>query len=253
MTLKLQSQKILSYSGLVGLLLLMALSFVIFKSYKHEKRTKSIIELEKQKSDDLLLNILPKEVADELKIKGRANAKEFDNVTVMFVDFVNFTIAAEKMNPQELVDELDSCFRGFDKIITDYHIEKIKTIGDAYLSVSGLPKADPDHAINVINAAKEIIAFMNERKKLPGSKISGLRIGIHSGSVVAGIVGAKKFAYDIWGDTVNTAARMEQNGEAGKINISQTTYELVKDNIACQYRGEINAKNKGLLKMYFVT
>ena len=211
-----------------------------------------IIEAEKKRSDDLLLNILPAEVAEELKDKGSAAAKHFEHVTVMFTDFVNFTTASEKMQPQQLIDELDACFIAFDGIIGRYNIEKIKTIGDAYLAVTGLPKADPQHAVHIIKAALEITAFMDKRKEQMGDNTFDVRIGVHSGSVVAGIVGIKKFAYDIWGDTVNVAARMEQNSERGHVNISGTTYELVKDHFDCRYRGKISAKNKGDMDMYFV-
>lgn len=210
------------------------------------------LKTEKQKSDDLLLNILPEEVADELKEKGTTTAKQFDNVTVLFTDFVNFTRAGETMNPQQLVDELHTCFKAFDEISGKYNIEKIKTVGDAYLAAAGLPTPDPRHAENVVQAAIEIAGFMQERSISTNGKTFEIRIGIHSGPVVAGIVGVKKFAYDIWGDTVNTAARMEQSSEPGKINISQTTYDLVKDHFQLHYRGEIGAKGKGQLKMYFV-
>jgi adenylate cyclase len=219
------------------------------------------LKKEKDRSDSLLLNILPAEVAEELKEKGTADAKHFDNVTVLFTDFKSFTTVSERLTPQQLVDELHTCFSAFDEICGKYNIEKIKTVGDAYLAVSGLPLANPNHAEEMIKAAIEIRDFMLTRKRLVAVKapFGGLgadtfevRIGIHSGSVVAGIVGVKKFAYDIWGDTVNTAARMEQNSEAGKINISQSTYELVKDKFKCEYRGEIEAKNKGKLKMYFL-
>ncbi len=207
---------------------------------------------EKKKSDDLLMNILPGEVAEELKHSGSSSARFFDNVTVLFSDFVNFTTASERMSPQELVNELHACFKAFDEIISRHNIEKIKTIGDAYLAVSGLPAAQQDHARNVARAALEMRSYMVQRKAQLGDKTFDIRIGLHSGSVVAGIVGVKKFAYDIWGDTVNTAARMEQNSEPGKINVSQATYQLIKDHFACTYRGEIHAKNKGEMKMYFV-
>ncbi|MCD6010957.1 MAG: hypothetical protein K0Q79_819 [Flavipsychrobacter sp.] len=207
---------------------------------------------ERKKSDKLLLNILPEKVADELKKKGSSAASHFDAVTVIFADFVNFTKASERMSPQELVNELDACFRVFDKITSDNHIEKIKTVGDAYLAVSGLPKPNAGHAVNMIKAAKEIMAFMMDRRAKIGDRTFEIRIGIHSGTVVAGIVGIKKFAYDIWGDTVNIAARMEQTSEPGKINISQSTFDLVKDKFSCTYRGEIDAKNKGGMNMYFV-
>lgn len=235
---KLQKQKLFTFSGIGIALILVVFSFFIVK--------------ERKKSDKLLLNILPSEVAKELKAKGESDARMFDNVTVLFTDFVGFTTASERLTPQELVTELDICFKAFDGIIGKYGIEKIKTIGDAYLAVCGLPLADERHAEHVVNAAKDIIGFMADRRKKQGDKTFEIRIGVHSGEVVAGIVGVKKFAYDIWGDTVNTAARMEQNSEAGKINISQTTYELVQNKFTCTYRGELEAKNKGKLKMYFV-
>jgi adenylate cyclase len=243
---KLLRQRTYTYAGLAGILLLGCFSFFIVR-----ERRKS--ENERKKSDDLLLNILPAEVASELKKTGSTTAKHYDNVTVLFTDFVNFTIAGEHMNPQSLIDELHTCFKKFDEITAKYKIEKIKTIGDAYLAVAGLPKEDPHHAENSVSAAIEINAFMQDRVAKLGERTFQIRIGIHSGSVVAGIVGVKKFAYDIWGDTVNTAARMEQNSEPGKVNISETTYELVKDKFTCAYRGEIEAKNKGQLKMYFVS
>lgn len=222
-------------------------------SQKEEiEKQHSELKIEKRKSDDLLRNILPEEVAEELKEKGFSEARLFDNVTVLFADFVDFTKAGEAMRPQELVNELHICFKNFDEIISRYNIEKIKTIGDAYLAVSGLPVADAGHAEHVVNASLEILRFMKDRQRQMGGKTFHVRIGIHSGSVVAGIVGVKKFAYDIWGDAVNTAARMEQNCEPDKINLSQTTYELVKDKFDCLYRGEIDAKNKGMMKMYYV-
>jgi len=214
-------------------------------------RTAEVVK-QKERSEELLLNILPSEVAEELKDKGSAKAKLFDDVTVLFTDFVSFTNASERLSPQQLVDELNACFSAFDKIMAKYNIEKIKTVGDGYIAVSGLPLADINHAENIVKAAIEIREFMLSRRLELGENTFEIRIGVHCGSVVAGIVGVKKFAYDIWGDTVNIAARMEQNSEAGKINISQTTYELVKDKFTCIYRGEIEAKNKGKLKMYFV-
>lgn len=257
--LQLQRQRILTYSGFGAIVLLLLLSFFIFRSYKHQKKANIVISnardsisKEKQISEKLLLNILPEEVAEELKENGAVAAQQFDHVTVMFTDFVDFTLVSEKLTPKELVTELDTCFKAFDEIIDKYDIEKIKTVGDAYLAVSGLPLPNANHAIDVIQAATEICAFITERKKKLGEHTFDVRVGINSGSVVAGIVGMKKFAYDIWSDTVNIAARMEQSGEAGKINISEDTYQLVKDHFVCTYRGEIAAKNKGNLKMYFV-
>lgn len=237
---------------IAGIGLLFFTTLVIFRYYKKQIRTNQLLEKEKQKSDDLLLNILPSEVADELKDRGATTARYFDSVTILFTDFVDFTGAGERMTSQQLVEELHTCFKAFDEIIGKYHIEKIKTIGDAYLAVCGLPMADTRHGENVVNAAKEIISFMKARRQQLGDKTFEIRIGINSGNVVAGIVGVKKFAYDIWGDTVNTAARMEQNSQPGKINISENTWYLVKDKFHCTYRGELEAKHKGKLKMYFV-
>ncbi len=236
----------------VGIAALLAVSFFITRNYLNQRKSNKIISVEKKRSDDLLLNILPADVAEELKEKGTADARLFDHVTVLFTDFVNFTTISEMLTPQQLVNELHFCFKTFDEIISRYNIEKIKTIGDAYLAVAGLPNADPNHAINTVKAAVEISEFIYNRNASIGNKSFNIRIGIHSGSVVAGIVGVKKFAYDIWGDTVNTAARMEQHSLPGKINMSETTYELVKNEFAFAYRGEIEAKNKGALKMYFV-
>jgi len=159
------------------------------------------------------------------------------------------------MSPEALVKELDEYFRAFDAIVVRHRLEKIKTIGDAYLCVGGLPKADVDNAYYVICAALEMQEFMKrtkEEKEKTGGIYFEIRIGIHTGPLIAGIVGLRKFAYDIWGDTVNIAARMEQHGEEGKINISGTTYELVKGKVSCTHRGKIEAKNKGQIDMYFV-
>jgi class 3 adenylate cyclase len=219
-----------------------------------QERTQEL-RLEKKKSDDLLLNILPEEVAEELKTKGNAEAKQFNEVTVMFTDFKNFTQISEKLSPTELVNEIHTCFKAFDNIITKHNIEKIKTIGDSYMCVGGLPVINATNAVDVVNAAIEIQQFMQQhlnQRKTENKEPFEIRIGVHTGSVVAGIVGVKKFAYDIWGDTVNTASRMESSGEAGKVNISGSTYELVKDKFVCTHRGKISAKGKGEIDMYFV-
>ncbi len=247
-----KKQKMLTNTFIGGFALVVGFSTIVYRQRNKVTKERNLVTKEKKRSDELLLNILPSEVAEELKNTGGAAAKLFDDVTIIFTDFVDFTSAGERMSPHELVDELDTCFKAFDRITSKYNIEKIKTIGDAYLAVAGLPTTDPKHAENVVRASLEILQFMLERKKQIGDRTFEIRIGVHSGSVVAGIVGVKKFAYDIWGDTVNTAARMEQNSEPGKVNISQTTYELVKDKFTCEYRGAVEAKNKGLLKMYFV-
>lgn len=219
------------------------------------EKQKLEVEKQKQRSDDLLLNILPAEVAEELKANGHSEARNFESITVMFTDFKNFTNISEKMSPEELVREIDVCFSAFDNIIHKYGIEKIKTIGDSYMCAGGLPVPNNSHAENVVNAAFEIrnfIANYNKEKIAKGKLPFEIRIGINTGPVVAGIVGVKKFAYDIWGDTVNIASRLENNSEAGKINISESTYELVKDKFTCTHRGKIQAKNKGEIDMYFV-
>ncbi|MCF8252953.1 MAG: hypothetical protein K9H61_07535 [Bacteroidia bacterium] len=222
---------------------------------KVSERTKELYD-EKEKSDELLLNILPLEVAEELKNTGSLEAKQFDDVTVLFTDFVGFTSISEKLTPKELVEEIHHCFKAFDEIIGKNKLEKIKTIGDAYMAVCGMPILDSDHAERVVNAAKEIHQFIAEYQKerrLSEKPYFEIRMGINSGPVIAGIVGVKKYAYDIWGDTVNTAARMEQNCEPGKINISGSTHELVKNKVTCSYRGKIEAKNKGRIDMYYIT
>ena len=213
------------------------------------------IKNEKKRSDELLLNILPEETAEELKATGTAKTKSFDSVSVLFTDFKNFTQASEILTPEELVAEINLCYSEFDRIITRFGIEKIKTIGDAYMCAGGLPAKNSTHPYDVVAAGLEMVDFI-ERNKVErqekGQPFFELRLGIHTGPVVAGIVGLKKFAYDIWGDTVNTASRMESSGYVGKVNISGTTYELVKDKFTCTYRGKIEAKNKGQIDMYFV-
>ncbi len=213
------------------------------------------VQEEKGRSEKLLLNILPEEVAEELKQTGTARARYFEFVSVMFIDIKNFTLISERLSPEELVGEIDELFRGFDAIVLKYDIEKIKTIGDAYMCAAGLPVADEMHAEKMANAAIDILGFiekLKQRKQVEGKAAFDVRIGINSGPVVAGIVGSAKFAYDIWGDTVNTAARMEQSGVVGKINISGATYQLLKYKFKCEHRGKISAKNKGEIDMYFL-
>ncbi len=242
------------YFFIFFLILLLIFSLYILNALKIRKKQNEIIFKEKQRSEELLLNILPESVAEELKSKGESEAKLFDNVTVMFIDFVNFTSLSEHLSPAELVTQINLCFSTFDKIIEKYELEKIKTTGDAYLAVSGLPQINERHAFNVVNAAKEILSFMKNRYSFENKeyKLQDVRIGINSGSVVAGIVGVKKFAYDIWGDTVNIAARMEQNCDAGRINLSGSTYNIIKNEIACEYRGKMYAKNKGDVDMFYI-
>ena len=224
----------------------------LFKQVQIEKEKN---ELERHKSEKLLLNILPKEIAEELKEKGTAEPEHYDSVSVLFTDFKGFTQIAESLSPKELVKDLDGCFVQFDKIMDKYGLEKLKTIGDSYMAAGGIPKKNSTHAIDCVLAALEIQDFMNLMKMLKeeaGSPYWELRLGIHSGPVIAGVIGEKKFAYDVWGDTVNTASRMESSGTTGKINISGATYELIQEFFECEYRGEVDAKHKGLIQMYYV-
>jgi class 3 adenylate cyclase len=214
-------------------------------------RTQELV-MEKKKSDELLLNILPSDTAEELKITGSAKAKHYPSVTVLFADFRGFTLLSEKLEADVLVKELNFFFSAFDKIVAKYNIEKIKTIGDAYMCAGGLPMANETHADDVVKAAIEMRDFIREHRSLTSDLSFEIRIGVNTGPVVAGIVGLRKFAYDIWGDTVNIASRMETCSEPGKINISGSTHELIKDRFHCVYRGKINAKNKGEIDMYFV-
>lgn len=236
-------------------LFILLFAYGLYNRLRYTKKSKAAVEKEKERSESLLLNILPSEVAEELKAKGNADAKLFDDVTVMFTDFKGFTQISEKLTPAELVAEINYCFSGFDTIIHRHGIEKIKTIGDAYMCAGGLPIANATHAEDVVQAALEIRDFMaqyNQQKMAQGGHPFEIRIGIHTGPVVAGIVGLRKFAYDIWGDTVNLASRMESHGEAGKINVSGDTYNLIKDKFSCLPRGKITTKSKGEVDMYFV-
>lgn len=218
---------------------------------------KQQIELlsEKQKSEDLLLNILPKDIADELKESGESKVKQFSSVSILFSDFTNLDSVSQRLNSQELLDELNHCFQAFDHITTKHQIEKIKTISYSYMAVSGLPLVNDNHAKKMIEVALEMCDFITtyqEDRRKADKPYFEIKIGINSGEVVAGIVGIKKFAYDIWGDAVNTAARMKAKSENGKINVGHTTYELAKDFFEFIYRGELEIKGKGLAKMYFV-
>ncbi len=216
---------------------------------------RDIIELEKEESEKLLLNILPQTVAYELKEKGTATPKSYEMVSVLFTDFKGFTVATEHMNPTEVIRELDKCFGAFDQICEKYGLEKIKTIGDAYMCAGGIPIENNTNHIDAVRAGLEIQAFMQNLRKereARGEPYWELRLGINTGPLVAGVVGTKKFAYDIWGDTVNTAARMESSGVPNMVNISGATYKLIKDLFVCEYRGKLPAKNKGDVDMYFV-
>lgn len=221
---------------------------------KIKKQQQDLMQ-EKRKSEELLNNILPEEVSRELIINGEAQPQFYKKVTVMFTDFVGFTKVCEAREPQEMTKELNTHFSYFDDICELHYLEKIKTIGDAYMCAGGIPMRNNSNPFDVILAAMKIIMYMNivnEEKMAQNQPVWQIRIGIHTGSIVAGVIGKKKFAYDIWGDAVNTAYRIESTSEPGRINISGDTYNLIKDFFECTYRGKIYAKNKGEIDMYFV-
>jgi class 3 adenylate cyclase len=239
-----------------GILLLFAFSGsnIRYKLSKESFINALRVSEENRRNDLLLRNILPSEVAEELKTTGAAKAKSYTMATVMFTDFKNFTGISEKICAELVVDELHACFSAFDMIVRKHNIEKIKTIGDAYMCASGVPAHSQHHALDMMRAAIEIRDFMTERKAAKeklGETVFEIRIGIHTGPVVAGVVGLEKYAYDIWGDTVNVASRMEKNSESGKVNISGSTYELVKNHFRFMHRGKITIKNKGDIDMYY--
>jgi class 3 adenylate cyclase len=242
--------------GVVVLFLMISLGG-LYSRFRYIRKSKAIIEKEKDRSETLLHNILPQEVAEELKEKGASDAKDFDEVTVLFSDFKEFTQTAKKLSAKALVSEINACFKAFDAIMQKYQIEKIKTIGDAYMAAGGLHEPRTSEPKDVVLAGLEMQEFMLSRKaerEAKGLPCFDMRVGIHTGPVVAGIVGVKKFQYDIWGDTVNTASRMESHGEIGKVNVSNSTYEILKDNSRFQFesRGKSEVKGLGETKMWFV-
>lgn len=256
-----KNRRNLMLAGL-GAFSMVLLALVFYSRYRTKKNANDkleeknkIIEEERERSDELLLNILPAEIAQELKENGKAKAQKFNDASVLLADFKNFTAISERLTPEQLVKELDYCFRGFDFIISQYPtIEKIKTIGDAYMCASGLNnrKTIPTE---IIKAALEMQEFLEDYKKdrsKKGLKFFEARIGIHTGPVVAGVVGVNKFAYDIWGDTVNIASRLESTCEEGKVNISASTYNKIRYQFDCEHRGKVTAKNKGQIDMYYV-
>ncbi len=248
---QIRQEQIKSQALGIGLMVFLLLSGLIFRQYRQTNK-------ERKRSDELLLNILPEQTASELKNKGVTTAKKYEHVTVLFSDFVGFTRVAESLSPEELVPEIDRYFRAFDEIVYRNGLEKIKTIGDAYVAVSGMPEGNGATAKNSARAAIEMMAFVEETKKqrlATGKPHFEMRIGMHSGPVVAGVVGMKKFQYDIWGDTVNMAARMEQNSSPGKINISKTAFEFLKDEASFSFenRGKMEVKGKGETEMWFLS
>ncbi len=248
------------FLALAGIIALLAVGAFLryFETKRHFsvlQAKNEIIEEEKKKSEELLLNILPAVVANELKVNGVAKAKKYEDATVLFSDFKNFSAIAESLSPEKLVRQLDFYFKTFDEIIGKYQLEKIKTIGDAYMCVGGLPQENPNNPLEMVKAALEIqekIESLKVERSVKGQPFFEARIGIHTGPLVAGVVGSRKFAYDVWGDTVNVAARLESKSEPGKVNISSATYNKIKSTFACEFRGKIPIKNRGEVDMYFV-
>ncbi|NJM17024.1 MAG: adenylate/guanylate cyclase domain-containing protein [Bacteroidales bacterium] len=211
------------------------------------------VSKERERSEKLLEQVLPKMTLEEIKTKGRATHQKFDMVTVLFCDIEGFTRIAEELNPEALIDRLDSFFLHFDTVVGKYNIEKIKTIGDAYMCAGGLPKKNTTNPIDVVLAALEMLEYMHNVQLNSIPRVWDLRIGVHTGPVIAGVIGQKKISYDIWGDTVNIASRMESSGEAGRVNISDHTYKQVKDYFTFEYRGKMPVKYKGKIDMYFIS
>ena len=248
-------QKIVNYAAAITGFLLLLLVVGFYQRYKYTRKTNKIIKDERDRSQELLLNILPEETARELEVNGQAQTRYYESVTVLFTDFKGFSSIAGKLSPQDLVAELNDYFIAFDEIVEKHNLEKIKTIVDAYMCAGGIPTPNDTNALEAVEAALEMQSFMEKRiaeRKEQGLVAWELRIGIHTGPIVAGVVGKKKYAYDIWGDTVNVASRMESNGEPGKVNISSATFEKIKDKYECLHRGKISAKNIGEVDMYFV-
>jgi class 3 adenylate cyclase/predicted negative regulator of RcsB-dependent stress response len=253
--LDLKRQKIQKAFITGALVLIFIIAFVIYRSYRSKAKTNIILDKQKAQIEGLLLNILPSQVASELQTKGESTPRYFEKVSVLFTDFSGFTLIADALSPQEVVSELNACFIAFDGIIEKYNLEKIKTIGDSYMCAGGIPTENDVHPENMVRAGLEIRDWMknfNEKRISLNLPVWELRIGIHVGPVVAGVVGRKKYAYDIWGSTVNIASRMESSGVPGMVNISEAVYELVKDKFYCYYRGKISAKHIKDTVMYFV-
>lgn len=248
-----RNQNILLWSA-IGIVLLALMLTLMLRS---TRKSKKLVEKEKNRSDELLLNILPESIAAELKTSGSAKARDFKEVSIIFTDFKEFTSASSEMSPQELVAEINECFKAFDQICDRHQIEKIKTIGDAYMAAGGLPIPSDNSTYRTVLAAIEMADFIIQRNEEIGpiKKTFTMRVGLNTGPAVAGIVGLKKFQYDVWGDAVNTASRMESYGEEGKVNISEATYQKVKDfpDLNFEERNDMVIKGKGLMKMYFVS
>ncbi len=250
-----QKQKFVKNAFIAGFILILMVAFQTLRRYFEKVKTNKILDQQKDEIETLVLNILPAEVATELRTEGSATPRSYESVSVLFTDFKGFTKIASGLAPKDLVAELNDFFMAFDEITGKNNLEKIKTIGDAYMCAGGIPSSNDTHPFDTVNAGLEMQEYMRQSNAIRASKGQepwGLRVGIHTGPVVAGVVGKKKFAYDIWGNTVNIASRMESSGEAGKVNISTATHALVKASYKCEPRGKIYAKNVGDIEMYFV-
>lgn len=239
-----------SVANYISAIVFIAVLFLYSETSRQSARAELLVA--KKRSDDLLLNVLPEQTAMELTEQGHSPARNYESATVMFTDFKGFTAASARMNPADLLEVLNEYFMHFDRIIEKHGLEKIKTIGDSYMAAGGLPVANSSHPADVVSAALEIRDWISKTNLKSDKSGFEIRIGVHTGPVIAGIVGSNKFAYDIWGDTVNTASRMESSGEVGKVNVSESIYQLVKDQFNCEFRGKIEAKGKGMINMYFV-
>jgi len=253
--LELKRQNVAKNILIAGMIIALIIAIILYRNYRNKIKVNTLLDRQNAEIESLILNILPQEVAQELQKTGNATPRYYERASVLFTDFKSFSKLADALSPQDVVTELNECFVAFDLIIEKYNLEKIKTIGDSYMCAGGIPTPDDGHLYNIIKASMDIQQFVHQRnqerieKNLP---VWDMRIGIHTGALVAGVVGKKKYAYDIWGGTVNIASRMESNGEPGKINISAATYELVNHRFACTYRGKISAKNIGEIDMNFV-
>lgn len=218
-------------------------------------KQKKLAEKQKKLADKLLMNIFPYEIAEQLKVKGTAKTKQYRMVSIMFTDFVGFSKLSDMLSIHDLIRELSMYFERFDAITGEHYIEKIKTIGDSYMCAGGLPIRNRSNPIDTALAALEIQKFVknsNEKQLAENKPCWEIRLGIHTGEVIAGVIGKTKMAYDIWGDAVNTASRMEKSGEPNRINISGSTYNYIKQYFDCSYRGKIEVYNKGEVDMYFL-